>query len=234
MSSRVSETTLSILRSVDTPTVCNAIEEVRGTRMGHGYSRTPVVCADPSLPAIVGYARTAKICGAEPSRLSKQAQRDLRIAYYRYAASGPGPNVVVLEDTDKPPGLGAFWGEVNTAIHKGLGVIGCLTNGSFRDIGMLAPGFQIVGGSIMPSHAFVHVREIDVPVSVFGLNVRSGDLIHADRHGAVVIGADVIDRIADGIDLTGRKEAPILKAARAPGFDVEALLKAWGEADDVH
>jgi regulator of RNase E activity RraA len=234
MSSRASDTTLAILRSVDTPTVCNAIEEVLGRRMGLGYSRSPVVCANPLLPPIVGYARTAKIGGAEPSKLSKQAQRDLRIAYYRYAASGSGPNVVVLEDTDSPPGLGAFWGEVNTAIHQGLGVMGCLTNGSFRDIDMLAPGFQIVGGSIMPSHAFVHVREIDVPVSVFGLNIEPGDLIHADRHGAVVIGADSVDKIAHGIDVTTRKEAPILKAARSPGFNVEALIKAWGEADDIH
>ncbi len=234
MSNRASDATLAILRSVDTPTVCNAIEEVRGTRMGSGYSRSPVVCANPSLPPIVGYARTAKICGAEPSKLSKQAQRDLRIAYYQYAASGPGPNVVVLEDIDSPPGLAAFWGEVNTAIHKGLGVVGCLTNGSFRDLDMLAPGFQIVGGSIMPSHAFVHVEEFDVPVSVFGLSVQPGDLIHADRHGAVVIGADIVDRIAHGVDLTTRKEVPILKAARAPGFNVAALLKAWGEADDVH
>jgi regulator of RNase E activity RraA len=234
MSERASDATLAILRAVDTPTVCNAIEEVRGTRMGFGYSRSPVVCANPSLPPIVGYARTAKICGAEPSKLSKPAQRDRRIAYYQYAASGPGPNVVVLEDTDSPPGLAAFWGEVNTAIHKGLGVVGCLTNGSFRDLDMLAPGFQIVGGSIMPSHAFVHVEEIDVPVSVFGLSVKPGDLVHADRHGAVVIGADIVDRIAQGVDLTTRKEAPILKAARAPGFSVAALLKAWGEADDVH
>jgi regulator of RNase E activity RraA len=234
MSIRATDAILSALRVVDTPTVCNAIEEVLGSRQGAGYCRSPVVCADPSLPPIVGYARTAKICGGEPSKLSKAAQRDLRLAYYRYAATLPGPNVVVLEDTDPSPGIGAFWGEVNTAIHKGLGVVGCLTNGSFRDLGMLASGFQIVGGSIMPSHAFVHITEIDVPVSVFGLGVRPGDLIHADRHGAVVIGADVVDRIAYGIDLTMRKEAPILRAARAPGFDLEALIRAWGDADDIH
>jgi regulator of RNase E activity RraA len=202
--------------------------------MGAGYSRSPIVCANPSLPPIVGYARTAKIRGTEPSRLSKPAQKDLRIAYYQYAAAGPGPNIVVLEDTDDPPGIGAFWGEVNTAIHKGLGVVGCLTNGSFRDLDVLAPGFQIVGGSIMPSHAFVHVEAIDVPVSVFGLGIRPGDLLHADRHGAVVIDAEIVDRIAHGIDLTTRKEAPILKAARAAGFGIAALLKAWGEADDIH
>jgi regulator of RNase E activity RraA len=234
MTTYASEATLSILRSVDTPTVCNAIEEVRGMRLGDGFSRAPVVCADPLLPPIVGYARTAKICGGKPSSLSKQDQRELRLQYYRHAASGPGPNIVVLEDIDPTPGIGAFWGEVNTAIHKGLSVVGCLTNGSFRDIGQLAPGFQIIGGSIMPSHAFVHITEIDRPVCVFGLTIRPGDLIHADRHGAVVIATELFEKIAAGIDLVTRREAPILKAARSAGFDVEALIRAWGEADDVH
>jgi regulator of RNase E activity RraA len=229
-----SEATLSILRSVDTPTVCNAIEEVRGTRLGDGFTRAPVVCADPILPPIVGYARTAKICGENPSSLSKQHQRELRFQYYQYAASGPGPNAVVLEDTDPVPGIGAFWGEVNTAIHKGLGIVGCLTNGSFRDIGQLAPGFQIIGGCIMPSHAFVHITEIDRPVRVFGLTIRPGDLFHADRHGAVVVATELFEKIAAGIDLVIRREAPILKAARSAGFDVEALIRAWREADDVH
>jgi regulator of RNase E activity RraA len=234
MRTYASKAILSILRSVDTPTVCNAIEEVRGTRLGDGFTRAPVVCADPNLPPLVGYARTARICGEKPSPLSKQHQRDLRFQYYRYAASGPGPTIVVLEDIDPEPGIGAFWGEVNTAIHKGLGVVGCLTNGSFRDIGQLAPGFQIIGGSIMPSHAFVHITEIDQPVCVFGLAIRPGDLIHADRHGAVVIATELFEKIAAGIDLVTRREAPILKVARSAGFDVDALIRAWEQADDVH
>jgi regulator of RNase E activity RraA len=225
---------LRVLRSVDTPTICNAIEEVQGRRRNDGFTRAPVTCADPALPPIVGFARTAKIMASAPSSLTAAAQRELRIAYYSYVSSGPGPNVSVIEDVDPTPGIGAFWGEVNSAIHRGLGIAGCLTNGSFRDLAALAPGFQIIGGSVMPSHAFVHVVAIDCPVKIFGLAVRSDDLIHADRHGAVIIEADLIAEIARGIDLTTRKEAPILAAARSPGFSLERLIAAWGEADDVH
>jgi len=225
---------LRLLRSVDTPTVCNAIEEVQGRRRNDGFTRAPVTCADPALPPIVGFARTAKIMASAPPRSPAAALRELRIAYYTYASTGPGPTVSVIEDVDPTPGIGAFWGEVNSAIHRGLGITGCLTNGSFRDLGALAPGFQIIGGSIMPSHAFVHVTAIDCPVSVFGLVVRPGDLVHADRHGAVIIEADLIAHIARGIALTTRKEAPVLAAARSANFSVERLIAAWGEADDVH
>jgi regulator of RNase E activity RraA len=80
----------------------------------------------------------------------------------------------------------------------------------------------------------VHLTALDVPVSVFGLNIAPGDLIHADRHGAVVIKPEHLERLAWAIDLTTRREAPILAAARKPGFDLDALYRAWGEMEDVH
>jgi regulator of RNase E activity RraA len=84
-----------------------------------------------------------------------------------------------------------------------------------------------------PSHAFVHVTAIDVPVTVFGMQVRPGDLVHADRHGGVVIPLAHIEKMPGAIDIVLRKEQPILKAARAPGFTVEKLRAAWIEADQI-
>lgn len=103
-----------------------------------------------------------------------------------------------------------------------------------RDLGAIDPGFQILAGSLSPSHAFVHVTAFDTPVTVFGLRVHPGDLVHADRHGAVVIDPAFLPDLPRAIDVVARKEEPILKAARAPGFNVETLLQAWGEAEDVH
>ena len=122
----------------------------------------------------------------------------MRLGYYDYVASGPGPNVVVIEDTDWPQPIGAFWGEVNVAIHKGLGIAGTLTNGSLRDLGELDKGYQVVAGAIGPSHAFVHVEELDCPVTVFGLRIEPGDLVHADRHGAVIIPRSMSKRCRAG------------------------------------
>ena len=81
-------------------------------------------------------------------------------------------------------GYGAFWGEVQSNVHKALGALGVVTDGSIRDIPMIAPGFQMLAGSIVPSHAYVHVVDYGIDVNVHGMAVKSGDLIHADRHGA--------------------------------------------------
>lgn len=229
----MSPETLALLRRTDTPTICNALEHVMGGRTAEGFTKSPVVSADPALPPIVGYARTARIRASSPAQKPAAEVRALRMAYYEYVASGDGPNIVVIEDTDWPHCIGGFWGEMQVAQHKGLGVAGTLTNGVLRDLGMLDPGYQVIAGSVGPSHAFVHVTDIDVPVTVFGMSVRPGDLVHADRHGAVVIPAAHIGAMAAAIDIVLRKEQPILNAARAPGFTVAKLKAAWLEADEI-
>ncbi len=225
--------TLALLRRTDTPTICNALEHVMGGRTAEGFTKVPVVSADPALPPIVGFARTAKIRASSPAQKPAAEVRALRMKYYEYVAAGPGPNLVVIEDTDWPHAIGGFWGEMQVAQHKGLGIAGTLTNGVLRDLGMLDPGYQVIAGSVGPSHAFVHVTEIDVPVTVFGMAVKPGDLVHADRHGGVVIPAPHIEAMPAAIDIVLRKEQPILKAARAPGFTVEKLKAAWLEADAI-
>src|SRR3569833_4238217 len=152
------------------------------------------------------------------------------MAYYEHMVSGDGLLVAVIEDTDWPHCSGGCWGEMQVAQHKGLGVAGTVTNGVLRDLGMLDPGYLVIAGSVGPSHAFVHVTELDCVVTVLGMTVRPNDLIHADRHGAVVIPAEHIEKMPAAIDIVMRKEVPVLKAARAPGFIVEMLKDAWAEA----
>jgi regulator of RNase E activity RraA len=230
----LSSEVFAALMAVDTPTVCNAIELVLGRRTAEGFTTQPALAAHPDLPAIAGYARTGLIRSSQTSEDSPEALRARRIAYYRYVAARPSPAVVVLQDIDPRPGLGAFWGEVNVAIHKGLGARGVLTNGSMRDLGAVDPGFQVLAGSLSPSHAFVRTEEFECPVEVFGLRVKPNDLVHADRHGAVIIDPEIAHELPRAIDLVMRKETPILRAARSPGFTVEKLIEAWGEAEDVH
>ena len=112
-------------------------------------------------------------------------------------------------------------------MHKGFGMAGALTNGVMRDLGDLAPGFPVVAGSIGPSHGFVHVLENAVPVTIFGLRVAPGELVHADRHGAVVVPPEVIPRLAGAIARMQATEKLVLGPARAPGFDFAAFEAAW-------
>ena len=151
---------LTLLKSVDTPTVCNAIEVAQGQRGFDRFTRGTMLCSAPDEPAIVGYARTAKIATAVPPTEEPEIIKARRMAYYEYMASASDPSVVVIEDTDFPDCIGAFWGEINTTVHKGFGLAGTLTNGVMRDLGDVPTGYPVVAGSIGPSHGFVHVKEI--------------------------------------------------------------------------
>lgn len=218
-------TLLKILQNVDTPTVCNAIEVAQGKRGFNAFTRGTMLASDPA--PMVGYAVTAQIAALSPPTEDAQTIRTRRMAYYRAMADGPKPSVAVIEDLDYPDCIGAYWGEVNTTIHKGFGMSGALTNGVMRDLGDMAPGFPVVAGSIGPSHGFVHVRAVNVPVSIHGLPIAPGDLVHADRHGAIVIPPDVIPQLAGSIAKMQATEQLILAPARAEGFDFAAFEAAW-------
>jgi regulator of RNase E activity RraA len=225
---------LAALTRFDTPTICNGLEVVVPERRGHGYTVENLVCANPALPPIVGFARTVTIRAVQPSAVPADVMKKRRVEYYRYIANGPQPSITVIQDLDPNPGFGAFWGEVQSNVHKGLGCLGCVTNGSFRDLDMLAPGFQIVGGKIGPSHAFVHAVDFGGQVNIVGMTVKDGDLIHADRHGAVVIPQGVIPELLKAIDLVARREKVILDATRDPKFDITMLEKALASANEIH
>lgn len=226
---------LKKLAAYDTPTICNALEIVAPERRAHGFNRKPLVCPFPKLKPIVGYARTATIRSREPNGASKADQRALRGEYYQMIAADPAPSIAVLQDIDGPDaGFGAFWGEVQSTIHKGLGCLGVVTDGCIRDIDMWAPGFQALAGSIMPSHAHVHLVSINLEVSIAGMIVRPDDLLHADYHGAVVIPHEVAKKVPAACELLTRKESVILKAARSKGFSAAKLMKAIAEADEIH
>lgn len=223
------------LRSVDTPTICNALELAMGGRSAQGFTHGTLVSAPQPLQSMLGFARTARIRAAAPSPCPAGEMRQLRLEYYRHVAPTPGlPTIVVMQDLDERRGTGSFWGEVNSVVHEGLGVAGVLTDGSVRDLGDLSPNFPILAGSIGPSHAFVHVVDIGGPVEVFGLGIVNGDLIHADRHGAVLIAPEYLHTLPACIDLVQRREAPLLAAARNSSFDLAALARAMHAGEDIH
>ena len=223
----IDEKLLKLLRSVDTPTVCNAIEVVQGKRGFSRFTRGTMVCSDPGAAPMVGYARTAKIAALNPSEEAPDVIRKRRMDYYRYMAEAPRPAVAVIEDLDYPDCIGAYWGEINTTVHKGFGMSGALTNSVVRDLGDLPEDFPVVAGSIGPSHGFVHVREIDTEVEIFKLKIAPGELIHADRHGALVIPEDVIDGLHDGIEKLLATERIVLEPASKVGFGFEEFERAW-------
>jgi regulator of RNase E activity RraA len=226
---------LEALARYDTPTICNAMEIVAPARRLIGYTTKPLVCPFPDLPPIVGYARTVTIRSVLASGLPAAEQQKRRTAYYEYAGTGHGPRVCVIQDIDGADvGYGAFWGEVQSSVHKALGCLGVVTDGSIRDIAQWAPGFQALAGSIGPSHAYVHAEGFGGEVRVSGMTVRSDDLIHADRHGAIVIPLEFAAKLPDAAELCGRRETPILEIARSPDFTLEKLKQALQRSAEIH
>ena len=215
-----------LLRSVDTPTVCNAIEVAQGKRGFNDFTRGTMQCSDVAS-VVVGYARTAKIAAVEPPNEPADVIKTRRMEYYRHMAEGGSGCVAVVEDLDYPHAIGAYWGEINTTVHKGFGMVGALTNGVMRDLGDLPDRFPVVAGSIGPSHGFVHVREIGTPVDIFGMTVKDGDLVHADRHGGLVVPKDIVGVLEIAILKLLETEKVVLEPARAQGFDFDAFEVAW-------
>lgn len=227
----IDATLLDQLRALDTPTVCNALEVVAPERRGFGYSTTPFFCPRPELEPIVGFARTATIRAmTEPDVDPHEAARH-RVAYYRHIAEGPQPSITVIEDVDDHPGYGAWWGEVNTNVHQGLGSLGVITNGSIRDIDDSAEGFQLLAGMPGPSHAWVRVDTVGEPVNVHGMAVVTGDLIHADHHGAVVIPSEVAAAVPQAAADIAAREQVLIRASREAGFSADRIAEILGVSE---
>ena len=218
------------LKALDTPTVCNALEVVNPSRRSRGFNTTPFVCAHPQLPSIVGFARTARIRAQH-----KPTQRVDTIGYYTYIAEGgPLPCIAVIQDLDDTPGYGALWGEVNTNVHYGLGCLGVVTNGSVRDIPDSQPNFQMLAGMVNPSHAYVHVLDWGGPVTVHGMEVSGGELVHADQHGAVVIPINDAANVVEEAQRIMARERILIEASQQPGFSVEKIKEAQQRMADIH
>ena len=228
--SKLNKEILEGLKVLDTPTVCNALEVVDPNRRNRGFNVRPFVCAHPELPSVVGYARTARI------RATHKPEKPMdKEGYYKYIAEdGPLPSVVVIQDIDEIPGYGAFWGEVNTNVHYGLGCLGLITNGCIRDIPDSQENFQMLAGMINPSHAWVHVVDWGTPVTIHGMDVEDGNLIHADMHGAVVIPSISAKEVIEEAKKIAAKESILIQASQKPGFNMDRLREAWKGMSEIH
>ena len=221
---------LARLNSIDTPTLCNAIEVAQKKRGFSGFTHAQMTFTGAIDQRVVGLARTARIAGNSPSELSLEQTRALRRDYFRYMASGPRPGIAIVEDVDGAASFGAWWGEVHAQVHKNVfQLAGAVTNGLVRDLPDLPPDFPISAGAIGPSHGFVHVVDFGQPVEVFGMQVTEGDWVHADCHGAVCVPSSVLPELEAALDKLFQSEAIVLEPVKAGGVDLETFEQLWAE-----
>lgn len=185
---------LSALAQFDTPTVCNAIESfgVRSRTAGFSRPELKMRTAMAGRP-LVAYAKTGLISSRHPATPAHEAIME---AYYCQYEGFDLPTAAVIQDLDERP-VGSLWGDVQATVHRALGCIGVITNGGIRDVGGIEKvGFYTFSKEVLVSHAYVHMVESGGTVDVCGMTVRPGDLIHADRHGAVVIPEEIAEDVA--------------------------------------
>ncbi len=176
------------LKRWNTPTIYNGWEAITSKdRLEARMNRDETKDFMPQMGSMIGYAVTVKF---HASRKEYFEDGPRRWAEYReYIASLNGPKVVVLQDLDAPDHIiGSFWGEVCSNMHKALGCVGTITDGAIRDLDeMTNAGFKALARRLCVGHAYSVPVEWNVPVQVFGTEINPGDLIHADKHGFLVI-----------------------------------------------
>jgi len=222
MHKALTATDLDKLRSLDTCTVSNAIERLNVRLRNEGFVSGVVQCRFSNLPPMVGYAATGRIRTASPP-MTHRCYYD-RIDWWNYVASLPEPRVMVLQDADPKPGLGAFVGEIHANIGLALNCVGCVTNGAVRDLPAVeAMGFQLFAANLSPSHSYSHIIEFGEPVEIDGLKISSGDLIHGDRHGVLTIPAEIAKVVPAEAQKILAQERELTQFCCSPEFTLEKL-----------
>jgi 4-hydroxy-4-methyl-2-oxoglutarate aldolase len=214
---------LSQLRKFSTCVVASAIETFGVRLRNTGFADSSVRCIFPELSPLVGYAATARIRSADPPMEGHNYY--VRPDWWRHIQTIPQPRVVVVQDVDNRPGLGAFVGEVHANILKALGCDGIVTNGAVRDFrAVQSAGFQVFAGNISVSHAYAHVFDFGGTVEVGGLTIKCGDLIQGDIHGVQSIPADIAARVTTVAGNILQKRQALVKVCRSNDFTLEKLL----------
>lgn len=230
--SRLSSAELLELRRWNTPTIYNGWEQITSHDAGRdGFNPEPCHDFMPEMGPMVGYAVTVAIEPSNPEH--PQQNPDGWSRYRRYVGSVPGPKIVVVQDLDKPNTVGAFWGEVNSGMHRALGCVGTIIDGAIRDLDeMKCVGFKALARRLCVGHAYSHPVRWDCEVEVFGRKVRPGQLIHADKHGFLVVPREDEPRLLEAARFMDSNECRTMIAAarHASGMSTEQMLDAFDAA----
>jgi regulator of RNase E activity RraA len=214
------------LKRWNTPTIYNGWEQITRRNAGKdGFNLEETRDLMPHMGPMVGYAATVVIEPSNPKH--RQDHPNAWSEYRRYVAHGAGPKIIVVQDLDKPAIYGSFWGEVNSNIHRALGAVGTITDGAIRDLDeMNNAGFKALARRLCVGHAFDHPVRWNCEVEVFGRKVQPGDLIHADKHGFLVIPPEDQQRLLEAAAFMDANECSTLIAAArsAAGHTTDEVL----------
>ena len=219
--SRLTVEQLEVLRLLDSPTVSNAIEHFGVRPRVEGYAGWELRCAFPELGTMIGYAVT---CTADSTTASRRDDRGL-MKLWEAVEGAPKPAVIVIKDIGPERNRSCHMGEVMATTAKALGAVGCMSDGGLRDVVEVRAlgGFQYFCPGFVVSHGNAVICEVNVPVTLDGLAVNAGDLLHGDVNGVLTIPDIIADRLAAQAQQVRLAERDVLDFVKRPGLSVERL-----------
>jgi regulator of RNase E activity RraA len=216
---------VALFGRLDACAVSNAVETFDRRLRNEGFADTSIRGLFQDLPPALGRAVTARIHCSAPPPIGRQYYD--RTDWWSYILTVPPPRIVVVEDADERPGLGAFVGEVHANILKALGCVAFATNGSVRDVpAVRATGLQCLASRVSVSHAYVHIVEFGQPVTIGGLTVASGDVLYGDGHGLVNIPEDLVEQIPSVVDRMRDVDRQLIALCHSSQFSLETLRRS--------
>ena len=209
---------LDELRAIDSPTIANAIEYFTVRPRVAGYCGSNVRCLTPDAGFMLGYAVTCK----GDSTTEDKERREHTELYRAIAAAQPWPMVVVIGDDGDPSmiHLSCHAGEMMATTMKRCGAVGLVTNGGLRDIREITAlgDFHYYGRGLVVAHGRPSIYDVGATVTIDGMEVHPGDLLHGDENGITVIPADIADKIAAKANEHRQMEQQRLKEILSPDF----------------
>lgn len=216
------------LASFDSPTIANAVESFEERDQCEGYASLVLRCLYPDYPSMVGYAITCVEDTASPGRKSDRNKYLDYELLYRAIEASPKPVVVVVKNIGSDLPRSDHLGDVMASIYHRLGSVGFVTDGGIRDVHGIferAPGFQVFSAGTVVSHGIPRLVEIGTTVSICGLTIKPGDLLHGDANGLVSIPNSIADKVADQARKVLEVETRKIEFINSPDFS----LDAWGQ-----
>lgn len=230
LGSLVRKDVLDALRGIETCVVSNAIETFDVRLRNTGFADARIRCMFEDLPPLVGYAATARLRAGDPP-VSGRFYHD-RADWWNSILQTPAPRIVVLEDMDERPGVGAFLGDTHAAILRALGCVGYVTNGAVRELPRVHNwGFHLFAGNVAVSHAYAHIFDFGSQVDIGGLQVRPGDLLHGDLHGILTVPLEIAPEIPAVAARLQRAEQRIIEFCNSRDFSVDRLRQMMREIE---
>jgi len=212
---------LAELRSMDSPTIANAIETFKVRDDTQGFMGMDVACHTPEFGVMVGYAITATANSMAPGRA-----RDRRglLKLFEAVGAAPKPSILVIKEVGPKPTHSCFLGDVIATITKRLGAIGIVTDGGVRDLEGVKPlGYHVFAAGIVVAHGTFNIEEVGIPVKISGTTVKPGDLIHGDASGVTTIPLEIADKLYAECLKVRERETALRDFATSRDFTLEAL-----------